>query len=126
MTRGCFAGKLLQRAPDRVVAAVFCQTVGHLPQDPRVMYRHGKENWVPDLIKGRPEVSIDMIETYLHNLYAIQPDFLYSVAREFIRGSPTPCCRMTCQHIHCRRRSMLLRWRPTRRSRSCRGKSRRS
>jgi pimeloyl-ACP methyl ester carboxylesterase len=22
---GCFAGKLLQRAPDRVVAAVFCQ-----------------------------------------------------------------------------------------------------
>ena len=25
---GCFAGKLLQRAPDRVVAAVFVQTVG--------------------------------------------------------------------------------------------------
>ena len=24
---GCFAGKLLQRAPQRVVAAVFCQTV---------------------------------------------------------------------------------------------------
>jgi pimeloyl-ACP methyl ester carboxylesterase len=31
---GCFAGKLLQRAPDRVVAAVFCQTVGHWPEDP--------------------------------------------------------------------------------------------
>ena len=29
---GCFAGKLLQRAPDRVVAAVFCQTVGHWPE----------------------------------------------------------------------------------------------
>src|SRR5256885_16834550 len=28
---GCFAGKLLQRAPDRVVAAVFCQTVRHRP-----------------------------------------------------------------------------------------------
>ena len=54
------------------------------------MYRHGKENWVPDFIKGRPEVSIDMIETYLHNLYAIQPDFLYSVSREFIRGCRTP------------------------------------
>src|SRR5438105_6009801 len=25
---GCFVGKLLQRAPDRVVAAVFCQSVG--------------------------------------------------------------------------------------------------
>jgi pimeloyl-ACP methyl ester carboxylesterase len=31
---GCFAGKLLQRAPDRVVAAVFCQSVGHRPEDP--------------------------------------------------------------------------------------------
>ena len=40
---GCFAGKLLQRAPDRVAAAVFCQTVGHRPDDPDVMYslRHG-------------------------------------------------------------------------------------
>ncbi len=34
---GCFAGKLLQRAPDRVVAAVFCQSVGHRPEDPDVM-----------------------------------------------------------------------------------------
>jgi pimeloyl-ACP methyl ester carboxylesterase len=31
---GCFAGKLLQRAPDRVLAAVFCQTVGHRPENP--------------------------------------------------------------------------------------------
>ena len=72
---GCFAGKLLQRAPDRVIAAVFCQSVGHLPEDPTVMYRHGKENWVTDFVKRRPEVSIDTIETYLHNLYAVQPDF---------------------------------------------------
>src|SRR5262245_20967815 len=47
---GCFAGKLLQRAPDRVVAAVFCQSVGHRPDNPTVMYQHGKENWVPDFL----------------------------------------------------------------------------
>jgi pimeloyl-ACP methyl ester carboxylesterase len=87
---GCFAGKLLQRAPDRVIAAVFCQSVGHLPEDPTVMYRHGKENWVPDFMKRRPEVSMDMIETYLHNLYAVQPDFLYSVSRDFIGNCRTP------------------------------------
>src|SRR5678816_2652416 len=34
---GCFAGKLLQRAPERVVAAVFHQTVGDRPEDPGVM-----------------------------------------------------------------------------------------
>jgi hypothetical protein len=27
-----------------------------------------------------------MIEEYLHNLYAVQPDFLYSVSRDFIRN----------------------------------------
>ena len=65
---GCFAGKLLQRAPERVVAAVFCQTVGHRPEDPDVMYRHSKENWVPDFLTRRPEVSTDTIEKYLHSL----------------------------------------------------------
>ncbi len=37
-----FAGKLLQRAPQRVAAAVFCQTVGPRPENPTVMYRHSK------------------------------------------------------------------------------------
>jgi len=29
---------------------------------------------------------MDTIEKYLHNLYAVQPDFLYSVSRDFIRN----------------------------------------
>jgi pimeloyl-ACP methyl ester carboxylesterase len=87
---GCFAGKLMQRAPSRVVAAVFCQTVGHRQEDPTVMYRHSKDNWVPDFMKRRPDVSADTIEKYFHNLYAAQPDFLYSVSRDFIRNCRTP------------------------------------
>ena len=54
------------------------------------MYRHSTENWVPDFMKRRPDVSTDMIEQYLHNLYAFQPDFLYSVSRDFIRNCRTP------------------------------------
>lgn len=87
---GCFAGKLMQRAPERVAAAVFCQTVGHRPENPTVMYRHSMDNWAPDFMKRRPDVSIDVIEQYFHNLYAIQPDFLYSVSRDFIRNCRTP------------------------------------
>ena len=45
---------------------------------------------MPDFMKRRPDVSTDTIETYLHNLYAVQPDFLYSVSRDFIRGCRTP------------------------------------
>jgi len=87
---GCFAGKLMQRAPDRVVAAVFCQSVGHRPEDPAVMYRHSAENWAPDFLKRRPDVSQATLERYFHNLYAAQPDFLYSVSRDFMRTCGTP------------------------------------
>jgi pimeloyl-ACP methyl ester carboxylesterase len=87
---GGFAGTLLQRAPDRVVAVVFCHVIGHRPEDPTVQYRHGKETWVPDFMARRPDVSAEAIETYLHDLYAVQPDFLYSVSRDFIRACTTP------------------------------------
>ena len=63
---GCFAGKLLQRAPDRVVAAVFCQTVGHRPDDPDVMHRSGKDVWAPELLPKRPDLNMAQVEQYLH------------------------------------------------------------
>ena len=87
---GCFAGKLMERAPDRVAGAVFCQTVGHRPEDPTIMYRHSMDNWAPDFMKRRPDVSIDTIERYMHDLYAERPDFLHSVSRDFIRTCQTP------------------------------------
>jgi hypothetical protein len=87
---GCFAGKLLQRAPDRVVAAVFHQTVGCRTEDPEVMYRHSTDNWLPDFKKRRPEVSQDTIDKYFHSLWRAQPDFLFSVSREFIKNCHTP------------------------------------
>ena len=46
----CFAGKLMQRAPERVVAAVFCQPVGHRPELPDHMYNGG-------LLTGHPNCS---------------------------------------------------------------------
>ena len=54
------------------------------------MYRHSHENWVPGFMQRRPDVSAETIEKYLHNLYAAQPDFLYSVPRDFIRNCQTP------------------------------------
>jgi len=87
---GCFAGKLLQRAPQRVVAAVFCQTVGHRPDDPDVMHRSGKDVWAPELLPKRPDLNMAQVEQYLHDLYRVNPDFLYSVSRDFIRNCRTP------------------------------------
>jgi hypothetical protein len=80
----------LQRAPNRVVAAVFCQSVGHRAEDPGVMIRHSKDNWLPDFKKRRPEVSQGDIDKFMHSLWEVQPDFLYSVPRDFIAKCQTP------------------------------------
>jgi len=87
---GCFALKLMERAPDRVVAAVLCQTVGHRPENPDVMYNSGRDGWAPEFLARRPDVTMATIDAYLHNLYRARPDFVYSVSREFARSCRTP------------------------------------
>ena len=87
---GCFAMKLVERAPERVLAAVLCQTVGHTDADPDYMYRAGKEVWAPELLKRRPDLTMAMVGPYLHNLYRVRPDFVYSVSRDFARSCQTP------------------------------------
>ena len=82
--------KLLQRAPDRAVAAVISQTIGHKPEDPDVMWNHGKNGWAKEYREKHPEVSMATIETYFHNLYRVNPDFVYSVTRDFARRCETP------------------------------------
>jgi pimeloyl-ACP methyl ester carboxylesterase len=87
---GCFALKLMERAPERVVAGVLCQTVGHRPENPDVMYNSGRDVWAPELLARRPDVMMATIEAYLHNLYRVRPDFVYSVSRDFARSCQTP------------------------------------
>ena len=86
---GPFALKLIERAPDRVVAAVLCQPVGHASKTPDAMYDSGLA-WGAELREQRPDVTQETIEQYLHNLYRVQPDFMYSVSRDFARACPTP------------------------------------
>lgn len=95
MVLGCCIGgpfvlKLGQRAPERVVAGVLCQPVGHRPDDPDVMYRSGAGTWAPELMANRPEITMPQIEAYLHQLYRVYPDFVYSVDRDFVRNCQTP------------------------------------
>jgi pimeloyl-ACP methyl ester carboxylesterase len=87
---GPFALKLIERAPDRVVAAVLCQPVGHRPENPDVMYNLSRDVWAKEFLTHRPEVSTETIEKYLHNLYRVRPDFVYSVSRDFVRNCKTP------------------------------------
>jgi alpha/beta hydrolase fold len=87
---GPFAMKLMERAPRRVTAAILSQPVGHGPSHPDYMYDAGKTAWAKEMRERRPEVSMETIEKYLHNLYRVQPDFVYSVSRDFAKSCQTP------------------------------------
>lgn len=87
---GSFAMKLIQHAPHRVRAAVLCQTIGHRPELPDVMWDSGMARWAPELMARRPEVTQQQVEAYLTALYRTQPDFLYSVPRSFVAACRTP------------------------------------
>ena len=70
---GPFGLKLIERAPERVVAAVLCQPVGHRPENPDVMYNSGRDVWGPELRARRPEITAESIQAYLHDLYRRRP-----------------------------------------------------
>jgi pimeloyl-ACP methyl ester carboxylesterase len=87
---GSFALKLMEKAPGRVLAAVLSQPIGHRPEKPDVMYDSGRDVWAPEFRKTRPEVSMETIGKYLHALYRVRADFVYSVSRDFVRNCQTP------------------------------------
>ena len=87
---GPFVLKMMERAPDRIVAGVLCQPVGHRPELPDVMYDSGHNAWGPALCERRPDVTMEVVDQYLHNLYRVQPDFVYSVSRDFVRNCHIP------------------------------------
>ena len=87
---GSYALKLMERAPDRVVAGVLSQPIGHRPENPDVMYDLSRDVWGKEFRAAHPEVSMETLEKYFHNLYRVRPDFVYSVSREFARNCQTP------------------------------------
>jgi pimeloyl-ACP methyl ester carboxylesterase len=86
---GPFIWNLLKRAPDRVVAAVPAQPVGFRPEMPTLLYDNSMAGWGPELVKRRPEITMEMVDKFLTKLYRTN-DFVLTVARDFVRNCQTP------------------------------------
>ena len=87
---GPFIWNLLKRAPDRVVAAVLAQPVGFRPEMPTLLYDGSMTGWGPELVKRRPDITMEMVEKYLTKMYRTNPDFVFTVTRDFVRNCRTP------------------------------------
>jgi pimeloyl-ACP methyl ester carboxylesterase len=87
---GPFIWNLVKRAPDRIVAAVLAQPVGFRPEMPTLLYDGSKTGWGQELMKRRPEITMPMVDTFLTKMYRTDPDFVFTVTRDFVRTSQTP------------------------------------
>src|SRR6202049_1469111 len=87
---GPFIWNLLKRAPDRVVAAVLAQPVGFRPEMPTLLYDGSMTGWGPELVKRRSDITMEMVEKYLTRMYRTNPDFVFTVTRDFVRNCRTP------------------------------------
>jgi pimeloyl-ACP methyl ester carboxylesterase len=87
---GPFTWNLLRRAPDRIAAAVLAQPSGFRPEMPDLFYQNNIKNWGPAFCARRPDITMEMVDAFLTRMYRSDPDFVFTVTRDFVRNCQTP------------------------------------
>src|SRR5256886_5590851 len=87
---GPFIWTLLRRAPDRIVAAVLAQPSGSRPEMRDLFYETNMKGWGPALTARRPDITMEMVDRFLTRMYRTNPDFVFTVTRDFVRNCRTP------------------------------------
>jgi pimeloyl-ACP methyl ester carboxylesterase len=87
---GPFIWNLLRRAPDRIVAAVLAQPSGSRPEMRDLFYENNMTGWGPEFVKRRPEIKMETVDKFLTKMYRNNPDFVFTVTRDFVRTCQTP------------------------------------
>jgi len=87
---GPFIWNLIERAPNRVVAAVLAQPSGSRPELRDLFYDNNIKGWGPELVKRRPEITMQTVDRFLTRMYRTNADFVFTVTRDFVRTCQTP------------------------------------
>jgi hypothetical protein len=76
------------------VAAVLAQPSGSRPESRNLFYETNMQGWGPDLVKRRsgatPAITMEMVDKFLTRMYRTNPDFVFTVTRDFVRNCQTP------------------------------------
>ncbi|MBR0663759.1 alpha/beta hydrolase [Roseomonas hellenica] len=87
---GPFIWNMLQRAAARIPAAVLAQPSGSRPEMRDLFYENNMAGWGPQLCARRPEITMAMVDAFLTQMYRSDPDFVFTVTRDFVRDCRTP------------------------------------
>ena len=81
---------LLKRAPERVAAAVLAMPSGSRPEIRDRFYEKLMMDWGPELVKRRPDITMETVDKFLTKAYRTNADFVFTVTRDFVRSCRTP------------------------------------
>ena len=69
--------------------AVLAQPSGWRPEMPTLSYDANMQGWGPELVKRRPDITMEMVDKFLTRMYR-NVNFVYTVTRDFVRNCRTP------------------------------------
>ena len=55
-----------------------------------LFYNNNMKDWAPELLKRRPDLSMEQAEKFLTKMYRTNPDFVFTVTRDFVKNCRTP------------------------------------
>ncbi|HEV7408031.1 MAG TPA: hypothetical protein VGO01_06075, partial [Bradyrhizobium sp.] len=55
-----------------------------------LFYEGNMKNWGPELIARKPEITSETVDKFLTRMYRTDPDFVFTVTRDFVRQCQTP------------------------------------
>lgn len=87
---GPMVWNLIKNAPQRVVAGVLAQPTGFDPKNPNYYTESNMRVWGPELLKRRPDITPEMLDRFLGKIFRTNPDFVFTVTRDFVRNCQTP------------------------------------
>lgn len=87
---GPFIWNLIRRVSDRIPAAVLAQPSGSRPDQRDLFYETNMKGWAPAVMADRPDLSEGELDAFLTGMYRTDPDFVFTVSREFVAACETP------------------------------------
>jgi len=87
---GPFIWNLIRRAGEHIPAAVLAQPSGSRPDQRDLFYETNMKGWARSLKAKRPDLSDTELNAFLTKMYRTDPDFVFTVSRDFVRECETP------------------------------------
>ena len=63
---------------------------GSRPEKRELFYDNNIKGWAPQLVARRPDITMEQAEKFLTKMYRTDPDFVFTVTRDFVCQCQTP------------------------------------